>query len=76
MVYSNIRAGIYKKFVKKASKEDFDQTASSESDWSGSALFVEAFLAGSSEIILNFHKEDVLPFSVIIKGEFAPHNSR
>ena len=37
------RAGIHKMFVKVANKEDPDQTASS----SGSALFVQAFLAGN-----------------------------
>ena len=31
--------------VKIANREDPDQTASSEAVWSGSALFVEAFLA-------------------------------
>ena len=39
------RAEINKMLVRKANKEDPDQTASSEAVSSGSALFVEAFLA-------------------------------
>ena len=41
-----IRAGIYKMLVRVANREDPDQTASSEAVWSGSVLFVYAFLAG------------------------------
>ena len=35
-----LRSGIYKMLVRMANREDPDQTASSEADWSGSALFV------------------------------------
>ena len=41
------RAGIYKMLVRIANREDPDQTASSETVWSGSALFVYAFLAAT-----------------------------
>ena len=42
-----IRAGIHNMHVKKANIEDTDQTASLEAVWSGSALFVWAFLTGN-----------------------------
>ena len=40
-------AGILKMLARKANREDPDQTASEEAVWSGSALFVYAFLAGN-----------------------------
>ena len=36
-----------KMLVRIANREDPDQTASTEAAWSGSALFVYAFLAGT-----------------------------
>ena len=42
-----IKAGIHKMFVRIANREDPDQTASLEAVWSGSALFVYAFLAAN-----------------------------
>ena len=42
-----IWAGIDKMLVKIANREDPDQTASEEAVCSGSALLVEAFLAGN-----------------------------
>ena len=36
-----------KKLVSITNREDTDQTASEEAVWSGSALFVEPFLAGN-----------------------------
>ena len=42
-----IKAGIHKLLVRIANREDPDQTASSEAVWSGSALFVQVFLAGN-----------------------------
>ena len=52
-----IRAGISKKLVRIANREDPDQTASSETVWSGSAaaLFVKAF----------FGRQNFLTFTVI-----------
>ena len=41
------RAGIHKMLVRTANREDPDQTASSEAVCSGSALSVEACLAGN-----------------------------
>ena len=35
-----IRAGIHKKYLRIANREDTDQTASSEAVWSGSSLLV------------------------------------
>ena len=35
-----IRAGIHKMIVRKANREDIDQTASLEAVWSRSAMFV------------------------------------
>ena len=43
-----IRAEILKILIRIANREDPDQTASSEAVWSGSALFVKAFLEGNS----------------------------
>ena len=40
------RAGINKTLNRISNREDPDQTASSEAAWSGSAMFVYAFLAG------------------------------
>ena len=40
-------AEIHKMIVRIANREDPDQTASSEAVWSGSALFVVAFLTGN-----------------------------
>ena len=48
------RAGIHKFLVRIANREETDQTASSEAVWSGSALFVYAFLAGIWEHLLYF----------------------
>ena len=45
-------AGIHKMIVRIANREDHDQTASEEAVWSGSALFVLAFLTGNC--VLNF----------------------
>ena len=42
-----IRAGSKKMLVWKENREDPDQAASSEAVWSGSALFVYAFVAGN-----------------------------
>ena len=42
-----IRVAINKLIVRIANREDPDQIASSEAVWSGSALFVYAFLAGN-----------------------------
>ena len=42
-----IRAVSHKMLVWIVNREDPDQTASSESIWSGSALFDYAFLAGN-----------------------------
>ena len=42
-----ITAGIQKVLVRIAIREDPDQAASSEAVWSGSALFVQAFLSGN-----------------------------
>ena len=42
-----ISAIIYKMLARIANKLDPDQTASSEAVWSGSTLFVRAFLAGN-----------------------------
>ena len=46
-----IRAGIHKMLVRIANREDCEQTASSEASseavWSGSSLFVQAFLTGN-----------------------------
>ena len=42
-----IRAGIHKMLVSIANREGPEQIASSEAVCSGSALFVEAFLAAS-----------------------------
>ena len=42
-----IKAGIHKMLDRVANREDPDQTASSEAVWSGSALFVLAFLTGN-----------------------------
>ena len=42
-----IKAGIQKKLVRIANREDPDQTASEEAVWSGSALFVMPFLVGN-----------------------------
>ena len=42
-----IKAGVNKLLVRIANSEDPDQTASSEAVWSGSVLFVMAFLAGN-----------------------------
>ena len=39
--------------VRIENREDPDQTASSEAVWSGSALFVKAFLAGTIAEIMN-----------------------
>ena len=39
----DIRTGINKNVVRIANREEPDQTASSETVWSGSALFVQAF---------------------------------
>ena len=41
------RSGIQGLLVRKANREDPDQTASSEAVWSGSALFAYASLAGN-----------------------------
>ena len=41
-----IKAGLYKMLFRITNREDPDQTASSEAVWSGSTLFVKAFLAG------------------------------
>ena len=41
-----IMAGIHKTLVRIANRGDHDQTASLEAVWSGSALFVQAFLPG------------------------------
>ena len=41
------RAGIHKMDVRIANREDPEQTASSEADCSGSALFVYVVLAGN-----------------------------
>ena len=41
------KAEVNKMLVKIANREDPDQTASSEAVWSGSALFVLAFVAGN-----------------------------
>ena len=38
-----IRIGIHEMLVRIANRADFDQTASFEAVWSGSALFVKAF---------------------------------
>ena len=43
----DIMGGIHKMLVIIANREDPDQTASSEAVWSGSELFVTAFLAGN-----------------------------
>ena len=40
-----IRAGIHNILVRKANREDLDQTVSLEAVWSGPALFVYVFLA-------------------------------
>ena len=42
-----ITAEIHNVLVRIANMEDPDQTASEEAVWSGSALFVYAFLAGN-----------------------------
>ena len=51
VLYSNKmlinRAKIQKIFLRIANREDPDQTASEEAVWSGSALFVQAFLASN-----------------------------
>ena len=42
-----ISHGIHKRLVRKANREDPDQTASEEGVLSGSALYVEAVLPGN-----------------------------
>ena len=57
-----IMARIYKMFVRKANREDPDQTASSEAVWSGSALFVWAFLVLVSNLTLIFRSYIIFYF--------------
>ena len=60
----DIRAGIHKMLVRIANREDPDQTASSEAVWSGSALFVHAFLAGNKFLFVLMLNIPVNKFSV------------
>ena len=48
------RAGTQKIVVRIANREDPELTASTEPAWSGSALFVYAFLAGNFRTFIYF----------------------